>query len=259
LNAYEQIGETIPQLLQYEALFVNNVPMQRVLALMYTDILEFHRRALVVFKRKCKSLESYSQELGNCTLSFFLTEVTAWRQLFRATWKDFSTHFSHLLVNLRRHKGLIESQAQLNEIECSQASRHTQGIEIEQSRLAREAQEKHFSAMESSDKKKQYLAIVEKISPASVSAVHTIAIGHWKKAPGFGQWLLGHEKMKAWLDAERCDSELLWLKGIPGAGKFSTTTLYPASQQLQNITTIVGWEPLATKLLPLFSHPAFHE
>lgn len=54
LSAYEQIGETIPQLLQYDKLFVQNPAMQRVLGLLYKDILEFHRRALVVFKRRCE-------------------------------------------------------------------------------------------------------------------------------------------------------------------------------------------------------------
>jgi hypothetical protein len=55
LNAYEQIGETIPLLAQYDKSFAGEPAMQRVLGLMYQDILEFHRRALVVFKRKCKT------------------------------------------------------------------------------------------------------------------------------------------------------------------------------------------------------------
>jgi len=54
LNAYEQIGEPIPQLLQYDKLFKQNPAMQLILGYIYKDILEFHRRALVVFKRRCK-------------------------------------------------------------------------------------------------------------------------------------------------------------------------------------------------------------
>lgn len=52
LDAYEQIGETIPLLIQYEALFKNNPYMPRVLELIYYDILEFHRRALKFFKQR---------------------------------------------------------------------------------------------------------------------------------------------------------------------------------------------------------------
>jgi hypothetical protein len=53
LDAYQQIGETIPLLAQYDKLLADEPAMQRVLGLMYEDILEFHRRALVIFKRKC--------------------------------------------------------------------------------------------------------------------------------------------------------------------------------------------------------------
>src|SRR6266516_4520656 len=37
--------------MQYNALFVNNSNMRKVLELYYGDILEFHRRALAFFKR----------------------------------------------------------------------------------------------------------------------------------------------------------------------------------------------------------------
>jgi hypothetical protein len=78
LDAYEQIGENIPPLIQYSALFVNNSNMRKVLELYYSDILEFHRRALAFFKRPgklptrilCKyHLISISLETA---LSFFL-------------------------------------------------------------------------------------------------------------------------------------------------------------------------------------------
>ncbi|KAE8449029.1 hypothetical protein EG329_008617 [Mollisiaceae sp. DMI_Dod_QoI] len=102
LNAYEQVGETIPQLLQYDKLFSQNTAMQRVLGLIYQDILEFHRRALFVFKRR------------------------SWKRIFHSTWKTFNTHFSRLLQNLHRHKIDIERQASLIEIEQSQAQRESQ-------------------------------------------------------------------------------------------------------------------------------------
>lgn len=46
LDAYQQIGEQIPLLQQYQALFDHSPHMQRVLEMIYTDILEFHRRAI---------------------------------------------------------------------------------------------------------------------------------------------------------------------------------------------------------------------
>ncbi|CZR51266.1 uncharacterized protein PAC_01141 [Phialocephala subalpina] len=165
LNTYEQICETIPQLLQYDKLFKQNPAMQRVLGLIYKDILEFHRRALVVFKRR------------------------SWRRHFSATWKDFNTHFGRLLDNLRRHKRDIESQASL--------------VEIERNQSLREDQEKQFLAAESKERERQEKVISE----------------NWSKEPDFGRWLLNHEKVKAWFDSGNADAGVLWLKGIPGAGK----------------------------------------
>lgn len=51
LDAYEEIGEKLPQLLEYGELFERHAHMRKVLELMYGDILEFHRRALKFFSR----------------------------------------------------------------------------------------------------------------------------------------------------------------------------------------------------------------
>lgn len=48
---YEKIGESVPQLLQAERLFREDTAMRRVLALVYKDILEFHRLAMKYFKQ----------------------------------------------------------------------------------------------------------------------------------------------------------------------------------------------------------------
>lgn len=48
---YEKIGESLPQLLQTERLFREDTAIQRVLALVYKDILGFHRLAMKYFKQ----------------------------------------------------------------------------------------------------------------------------------------------------------------------------------------------------------------
>ena len=54
VDAYRQMGENMPLLEQYETLFGTNHHMQRVLTLIYADILEFHKRAIRFFKGKSK-------------------------------------------------------------------------------------------------------------------------------------------------------------------------------------------------------------
>jgi len=50
LDAYEQIGEALPLLQQYESLFVQHSEMRKILVLIYGDILEFHMRAIRFFE-----------------------------------------------------------------------------------------------------------------------------------------------------------------------------------------------------------------
>lgn len=52
LDVYQIIGQDMPLLLQYQSIFQDNPHMVRVLALIYEDILEFHRRALKYFQQR---------------------------------------------------------------------------------------------------------------------------------------------------------------------------------------------------------------
>ncbi len=57
LDAYEEIEENIPQFEKYRELF-KKPRMQELLQLVYEDILEFHRNALGVFRRRGTCRES---------------------------------------------------------------------------------------------------------------------------------------------------------------------------------------------------------
>lgn len=131
--------------------------------------------------------------------------LIAWKQLFHSTWKTFQTKFNQLLESIRDHVTLIERQASLIEIEANQE--------------ARKVQEAYFSKMEESGHKQQILAIVEKVSPVPIEADQDKAAANWLKEQSFGLWLLENIKMKAWLDVTNAEANLLWLKGIPGAGE----------------------------------------
>lgn len=56
LDAYQQIGENIPLLSQYQALFERNPHMRKVLEMIYADILRFHEKALKYFRQRGKDI-----------------------------------------------------------------------------------------------------------------------------------------------------------------------------------------------------------
>ncbi|KAF2680111.1 hypothetical protein K458DRAFT_393383 [Lentithecium fluviatile CBS 122367] len=91
LDAYQQIGEHIPLLTQYEHHFRNQPHMASVLRLFYEDLLDFHWKAMRHFKKPM------------------------WKQFFHAVWRSFDTEFGSILRNLRIHRELVESQANITE------------------------------------------------------------------------------------------------------------------------------------------------
>src|SRR5579862_263597 len=76
-----------------------------------------------------------------------------WKQLFHATWKTFRTKFSSILANLRRHKTLVESQANL-----------IQFVEIQKTRAAAEAQ---MRSMQKAEVEHMQIVVRSWLSPAS--------------------------------------------------------------------------------------------
>ena len=51
VGAYAEIAEALPRFDRFQKAFQNNPNFQNVLAMVYTDILEFHRHAYKIFKR----------------------------------------------------------------------------------------------------------------------------------------------------------------------------------------------------------------
>ena len=54
LDAYQDIGECIPLLAQYESHVRESPHMHSILGLIYSDILEFHQKAMQYFKKNSK-------------------------------------------------------------------------------------------------------------------------------------------------------------------------------------------------------------
>ncbi|ETS83638.1 hypothetical protein PFICI_05514 [Pestalotiopsis fici W106-1] len=181
LDAYQEIGEQIPLLASYQSLFAGNDHMGQILKDIYTDILEFHRETLRHFKSK------------------------VWKQLFRATWKGFNLRLKMIKDNLTRHKHLIESRASL--------------IQFEEVKIIRQQQEQMFQLMDQSAQSNRFCEVMEWLSPFLPDGLQDSYKEISSICPDAGRWLLEHPKVKDWLLPQYCTTPLLWLNGIPGAGK----------------------------------------
>ncbi|TVY27111.1 Vegetative incompatibility protein HET-E-1 [Lachnellula hyalina] len=181
LDAYKQLAENIPLLQQFQTLFESNLQMSNVLSMIYKDILDFHLSALRVFKKP------------------------TWKQLFRSTWKDFKARFQHILDDLRSHKALIEGQANL--------------LQIEEVRVDRERVRESFSSIEKAERDKKFLAVRTWLASTDATVDQEAAAGMRKDYPNTGRWIFGENVIKAWMDSTSSLSSVVWINGIPGAGK----------------------------------------
>lgn len=181
LDAYQRLAENIPLFGDYQTIFESNTKMQDVLAVVYEDILEFHQTALRFFRRP------------------------AWKQLFRSAWKDFNSNFQHILDDLARHKILVESRANIAQIQEAQASRA--------------AARNSFATLEEGQRKTRHLEVIGWLSAPNEVLDQEAAVKVRSDNPSSGKWLLQDSKMKAWMDTNNSIVPSLWMNGKPGAGK----------------------------------------
>ncbi|KAH8690547.1 hypothetical protein BGW36DRAFT_411385 [Talaromyces proteolyticus] len=181
LEMYEDMAVNLPMLKQYQTLFQDNPHMRTILHMVYGDILKFHKKALKFFKQK------------------------VWRQIFQATWKNLRTKFSRIIENFQSHKLLLESQANL-----------LQFAEFRRSQA--DAQDRYRSRKEDENRKKR-IVIRDWLSAASSADDQEKYKMERFEYPGTGSWILKNNYIRTWCDPTISCTSLLWLTGIPGAGK----------------------------------------
>ena len=197
LDAYQQIGEQIPLLSQYQELFSSNAHMKIALFMIFEDILEFHREALGFFKKR--STVPYP-------LLFNLLRVhLEWDKLFQSSWRGFNFKIEGLKEKMKQHRTLIESQAGI--------------IEFEEVQRVRKLAEVEFRNARDADLDRRRSKVLQWLSPASSEIIQEGCEKARSEYLGTGQWLLKEDKFSKWFDPNFCSNPLLWLSGIPGAGK----------------------------------------
>ncbi|KAI0376441.1 hypothetical protein F5Y04DRAFT_210207 [Hypomontagnella monticulosa] len=187
LDAYQDIGEQIPLLEGYQNFFTSNGYMRTVLIQIYEDILEFHREAIKHFKQKL------------------------WKQLFQATWRGFTVKIQHIRDNLKRHRHLIESHATIVEFAEIQRLRDVAKLELE--------------AHMSDEIYRRQQRVAQWLSPFGVDDLQDQYREIRSICADAGRWLLDNSRFQNWINPNQCLQPLLWINGIPGAGKTILTSV----------------------------------
>ncbi|KAK6950757.1 hypothetical protein Daesc_007282 [Daldinia eschscholtzii] len=192
LDAYDQIGSTIPGLQRYEATFTEHPTLATVLEDYYSDILEFHRIALAIFKRP------------------------RWKDMYHSLWKTFDSSLSPILHSLCKRRELLESEkasAALYEIQRLRKDLSVMYTEHQQ-KVDEERLQKH---------KARVSHIREKLDAPNYEIDQEMAAENIL-IDSSGKWIFDSSKFETW-KTEAPGHSILYLNGIPGAGK---TTLVSA-------------------------------
>ncbi|MCJ1405748.1 hypothetical protein MMC11_008978 [Xylographa trunciseda] len=180
LQALKDIADVLPVMDKMKAAFGNSLDLQRVLGLIYSDILEFITRVYKFLSRR------------------------AWHIYFAFDWGLFERRFRSILERLAAHCELLNKEAAAThyvEMRKMRDERHLENEEYERQRHNRMARDVFEWLAAAEDDQDEYL--------------HRLAD---TRQLGTCDWVLENDKVFSWIEDEKGES-FLWMTGIPGAGK----------------------------------------
>lgn len=184
--------------------------------------------------------------------------MLVWRQLQHATWKTFQAEFRTTLDKLVQHKQHVQEQAAILSVQDHRLSREAITAEMHVTRSLmtdahariqdsfvackaawKTAQDTLYSLQE----KETHHAFKELLSwldPADMEACHDDIKEPRKDFPDAGSWLIRNSIFLDWecQDPAHCINPLLWLEGIPGAGRSSSPSIVSSSGSEETCRTL---------------------
>jgi hypothetical protein len=155
-----------------------------------------------------------------------------WKQLFHAVWRTFNADFKRILGNLQEHRQLIESQVGIEDytaiIATQKLTKNMLEKQKDEETMRRREDVRQWLAAAAYEVDHALFSKARRDHPSTgvstrtnedvklaATVAHTISF--------LGKWLLKMDTFQTWFTPEFCSNHLLWLTGIPGAGRFATT------------------------------------
>ncbi|KAK4986013.1 hypothetical protein LTR66_008008 [Elasticomyces elasticus] len=180
IDAYGQIAETLPRFDRLSAALRETPDFQNVLAVVYADILEFHRRAYKFFT------------------------ATGWKRFFDSAWSRFDDRFKGILDSLKKNADLVDREANSHQIVLMQDWR-AKALEDIEKRVK-------------DNSKQQFVTVLNWLDAGKDEQENQLDTLAGKCHQGTCDWLFQQPKVASWLD-DGSGPLVLWLKGKPGSGK----------------------------------------
>ena len=200
LQAFSDIADVLPRLGRLKATFPEDTNFNQVVGLIYGDIIEFHQRAYKFFRRK------------------------AWHVWFAFDWGLFERRFKLILQRLELHCDLLDKEA---------AAAHFS--EMKQFRDKRQLEEDAFEGERKYRMALEVFGWLSAVEDQQEEHLHRLSDN---RQPETCSWVLQDPQVRPWIEDDSGDG-MLWLTGIPGAGKsFLCSLLVENLQTQQHISTL---------------------
>ncbi|KAI9150828.1 Transcriptional regulator CRZ1 [Paramyrothecium foliicola] len=189
--------------MHYQDLFGSKPHLLRVLVLIYQELLKLQSILLRCFQQP------------------------RWEMLFTETWSTYQSRISNIISNIARQRSLIESHASTVQTEVVEQDFH-------------DTQQREDDEFEEEDLRRLQI-VTNWIRATNVAVDQDEFLKARTEYPGTGQWLLDNTLFNEWFDPQYPTiPPLLWLNGIPGAGKtILASMVVEAAQKLAPAPTVL--------------------
>ena len=194
LQAFSELADALPHLDRLQALFREDTHVNYALALVYSDITEFIQQAYKIFRRK------------------------AWHVWFTVSWGLFERRFGKIVERLSLHCDILDKEAAA--AHYLEMRKFKDKLQVEEDTLETKTCNKMtrdvlgwLSAGE--DRQEERL---ERISDVCQSEAC--------------DWVLEDPQVRLWIQDD-CGDAILWMTGIPGAGKSYLCSMIVRNLQIE--------------------------
>ncbi|RBR14508.1 hypothetical protein FVER53590_03349 [Fusarium verticillioides] len=202
VNTLEEIGNSLTDFCELTIIFSDNKRLEELMVLFFRDILEFYL----------------------ITTKFF--SMSSLRYVFEMLWPSRKDQIQVVVKHIVSHRDLISKEVRMEEIRKANELRDRELQHIVQTEENNIAQE--FASHRTYISPKSYDADLYRFSEAVCD--------------GTGKWLFRNQSFQDWLDGKEKSKPILWLRGIPGAGKtLLASSLIKHTQSLDLTHTVFAF------------------
>ncbi|UPL01667.1 hypothetical protein LCI18_012601 [Fusarium solani-melongenae] len=196
-DTLEEVGSLLPEFCKVTSIFTDSIRLQEILVLFFRDILDLYL----------------------ITINFF--SLPRLKLVFEALWPNRRDEIKLVTKHIARHRELMRTEVRFEEIRAADD--------------ARQRELKHFALVEEAAIRQEYSTLRAHISPKTYD--HDLYRHHADVCEGTGKWLFRDQSFKDWIDHSKGTTRILWLKGIPGAGKtLLASSVIRENQSLNRLT-----------------------